>query len=250
LTGDIAGALDVLVDALQIGEAFWPEMGRRGASQAARRVAATLVVPHWAEVEACFYKALAIPRKQGSRAFELRAVVSQVQLLSEQGRSSEARHLLAPVYGWFTEGFDTSDFGKAKALRAGMRRGLRGAGALLLHMLQIIEQSFFQITRGISRSGSSGESRSARGGRPRRGLRAMRRDWFRYGRDLPLIAMTSRRRGGTPWASASPPDLLALQYDAAAARHRRDVVELNDQHPAVVADKGDSVAAFGLRPAQ
>ena len=72
--------------------------------------------PDWTEVEACFHTALAIAREQGTRGFELRAAVSLGRLLSDRGRHAEARDLLAPVYGWFTEGFGTPDLKDAKAL--------------------------------------------------------------------------------------------------------------------------------------
>jgi predicted ATPase len=55
--------------------------------------------------------------RPGARGFELRAAVSLARLLDAQGRQDEARRLLAPVYGWFTEGFDTPDLQKANALR-------------------------------------------------------------------------------------------------------------------------------------
>ena len=55
-------------------------------------------------------------RDQGTRGFELRAAVSLARLLDAQGRRDEARRLLAPVYGWFTEGFGTPDLKQAKAL--------------------------------------------------------------------------------------------------------------------------------------
>jgi predicted ATPase len=55
-------------------------------------------------------------RENGTRGFELRAATSLARLWGEQGRRGEARELLAPVYGWFTEGFDTADLKEAKAL--------------------------------------------------------------------------------------------------------------------------------------
>jgi len=55
-------------------------------------------------------------RNQKAKSIELRAGVSLAQLWRAQGKHSEARDLLAPIYGWFTEGFDTSDLKKAKAL--------------------------------------------------------------------------------------------------------------------------------------
>ncbi len=55
-------------------------------------------------------------REQGARSFELRAAMSLARLWRDQGKVSEACELLAPVYGWFTEGFDTRDLKEAKAL--------------------------------------------------------------------------------------------------------------------------------------
>ncbi|HWZ66882.1 MAG TPA: hypothetical protein VNW89_03545 [Stellaceae bacterium] len=68
------------------------------------------------ECEACFREALATAREQGTRGYELRAAVSFAQLRRDQGRRAEARELVAPVYGWFTEGFGTTDLKAAKAL--------------------------------------------------------------------------------------------------------------------------------------
>ena len=69
-----------------------------------------------AEVELCYVKALEVARAQEARSLELRAACDLARLWAEQGRHSEARDLLAPVYGWFTEGFDTLDLREAKAL--------------------------------------------------------------------------------------------------------------------------------------
>ena len=63
-------------------------------------------------------RALAIAREQGARSFELRGATSLTRLWRDQGKRAEARELLAPVYGWFTEGFDTRDLIEAKALLA------------------------------------------------------------------------------------------------------------------------------------
>ena len=68
------------------------------------------------ECEECFQGALALARRQGSRGFELRAASSLARLWRDQGKRIEARDLLAPIYGWFTEGFDTPDLKEAKAL--------------------------------------------------------------------------------------------------------------------------------------
>ena len=68
------------------------------------------------EAEACFRRALEVARSQHAKSLELRAVVSLSRLWQRQGRREEARKLLKPVYGWFTEGFDTLDLQEAKAL--------------------------------------------------------------------------------------------------------------------------------------
>jgi predicted ATPase len=68
------------------------------------------------EATARYHRALAIARQQGARSFELRAATSLARLWRDQGKRAEARELLAPVYGWFTEGFDTRDLQDAKAL--------------------------------------------------------------------------------------------------------------------------------------
>jgi predicted ATPase len=74
---------------------------------------------HWenaAEVEACFRHAIDVARQQNAKSLELRAATSLSRLWQQQGKRDEARELLAEVYGWFTEGFDTGDLRKAKAL--------------------------------------------------------------------------------------------------------------------------------------
>jgi predicted ATPase len=59
---------------------------------------------------------LTIARKQQAKSWELRAAMSMARLWRDQGKRDQARDLLAPVYGWFTEGFDTVDLKEAKAL--------------------------------------------------------------------------------------------------------------------------------------
>ena len=75
-----------------------------------------LPYPDPAKAEDSFRTALAIAREQGTRGYELRAATSLARLWREQCRRDEARDLLAPVYGWFTEGFETPDLKEAKAL--------------------------------------------------------------------------------------------------------------------------------------
>jgi DNA-binding winged helix-turn-helix (wHTH) protein/predicted ATPase len=71
---------------------------------------------HAAEAEACFHQALAVARRQQAKSWELRAAMSLSRLWQQQGKRAEAHALLAPVYHWFTEGFDTTDLQEAKAL--------------------------------------------------------------------------------------------------------------------------------------
>jgi class 3 adenylate cyclase/predicted ATPase len=72
--------------------------------------------PDAAKAEAHFRRALAVARKQQAKSLELRAAMSMARLWRDQGKRDEARALLAPVYGWFTEGFETLDLTEAKAL--------------------------------------------------------------------------------------------------------------------------------------
>ena len=69
-----------------------------------------------AKAEAYFERALAVARQQQAKSWELRAAMSLARLWRDQGKVQQARELLAPVYGWFTEGFDTRDLKEAKAL--------------------------------------------------------------------------------------------------------------------------------------
>ena len=72
--------------------------------------------PDAAKAETYFECALAIARQQQAKSWELRAAMSLARLWRNQGKVQQARELLAPVYGWFTEGFDTRDLKEAKAL--------------------------------------------------------------------------------------------------------------------------------------
>jgi predicted ATPase len=68
------------------------------------------------KAEGYFEHALTVARQQQAKSWELRAAISVARLWRDQGKRDEARDLLAPVYGWFTEGFDTLDLKEAKAL--------------------------------------------------------------------------------------------------------------------------------------
>jgi hypothetical protein len=69
-----------------------------------------------AEAEVCFLKAIEVARHQQAKSLELRAVMSLAKLWQRQGKQKEAHEMLAAVYNWFTEGFDTKDLQEAKAL--------------------------------------------------------------------------------------------------------------------------------------
>jgi predicted ATPase len=72
--------------------------------------------PNAAKAEAYFERSLALARAQQAKSLELRAAMSMARLWRDQGKRDQARDLLAPVYGWFTEGFDTLDLKEAKGL--------------------------------------------------------------------------------------------------------------------------------------
>jgi predicted ATPase len=75
-------------------------------------------IPDAPQAEACFQQALAIACRQQAKSWELRTAMSLSRLWQQQGKRATARELLAPIYGWFTEGFDTADLQDAKALLA------------------------------------------------------------------------------------------------------------------------------------
>jgi predicted ATPase len=77
-------------------------------------------VPDEPEAERCLCQAVDVARQQQAKSLELRAVMSLSRLWQQQGKCAEARQLLAETYGWFTEGFDTTDLQEAKALLAAL----------------------------------------------------------------------------------------------------------------------------------
>jgi predicted ATPase len=116
VVGEIEEGLAVLTEALAMAETS----GQKGTDAELLRLRGDLLRRSpdsgLTECEACFRTALAVAREQGTRGFELRAAVSLARLLNDQERRGEARHLLAPLCAWFTEGFDTPDLREAKAL--------------------------------------------------------------------------------------------------------------------------------------
>jgi predicted ATPase len=83
-----------------------------------------LAVARDAEAEACFRHAIDCARRQGARSMELAAALSLSRLWRGQGKHDDARTLLAEIYGWFTEGFDTRDLQAAKALLDELSQGM------------------------------------------------------------------------------------------------------------------------------
>jgi predicted ATPase len=114
--GRAAEGLVVLAEALALVE----QTGVRFYEAETYRIKGTLLlhqaVPDAAQAAACFQQALAIARQQQAKSWELRAATSLARLWQSQGQRQEAYDLLAPVYGWFTEGFDTADLQGAKVL--------------------------------------------------------------------------------------------------------------------------------------
>ena len=90
-------------------------MGWAEVDRIAGEIALMSPEPDAAKVEAYLERALAVARKQQAKSSELRRN-ERARLWRDQGKPQQAREVLAPVYGWFTEGFDTSDLKEAKAL--------------------------------------------------------------------------------------------------------------------------------------
>ena len=114
--GQVEEGLRLLAEALTAFE----DSGRGDLLAEAHRLQGELLLAQDSSGEedavACFQQALDIARRQQARSWELRAAMSLARLWQQQGKRSEARELLAPIYGWFTEGFDTADLQEAQAL--------------------------------------------------------------------------------------------------------------------------------------
>ena len=112
--GDRVAALAALREGLEIADAT----GERKWDAELHRLTGTMLLAENKrdEGQASLQQAIRIAQAQQAKSLELRAARDLARLWGEQGRRSEARDLLAPVYGWFTEGFDTADLKDAKAL--------------------------------------------------------------------------------------------------------------------------------------
>jgi predicted ATPase len=114
IVGRVEEAATLLDEALQIVE----RTGERWFAAELNRHKGQLLMRqgHTEAAEELYRKALSIAEEQEAKLWELRAAMSLARLRRDQGRDAEARDLLAPIYGWFTEGFDTPDLKEAKAL--------------------------------------------------------------------------------------------------------------------------------------
>ena len=119
--GEVEEGLGLIAEALdfanQTGEHYWEAdlhrlkgelLLKKGAEDAESKIAE--------QAEACFRRAIEVARRQSAKSYELRATTSLARLLASQGKRDEGRVMLADIYNWFTEGFDTADLKDAKAL--------------------------------------------------------------------------------------------------------------------------------------
>ena len=114
------GRLDDGLSALTAALAAADEQGNRHYEAETHRLKGELLLKrndcNATEARNCFERAIEIARRQSAKSWELRATMSLARLVDKQGRRDEARTMLADIYGWFTEGFDTADLIDAKAL--------------------------------------------------------------------------------------------------------------------------------------
>ena len=115
-TGQAEEGLSVLAESLDLIE----KTGVRTWEAESHRVKGDLLLvqssQNQAEAEACFNRAIDVARRQSAKSPELRAATGLARLWQAAGKTAEARELLAPVYDWFTEGFETADLKEAKGL--------------------------------------------------------------------------------------------------------------------------------------
>jgi len=114
--GQVEEGLNVLAEALNVAD----KTGERFYEAELYRLKGELLlkseIQRLTEAETCFHKAIGITQNQSAKSLELRAVMSLSRLWQKQGKKEEARRLLAEIYDWFTEGFNTADLKQAKAL--------------------------------------------------------------------------------------------------------------------------------------
>jgi predicted ATPase len=114
--GQFADAWSCIGEAMKAEEAAKDRLWEADILRVAGEIALDSPEPDPVKAQAYFERALAVARQQQAKSWELRAAMSLARLWRDQGKVQQARELLAPVYGWFTEGFDTRDLKEAKAL--------------------------------------------------------------------------------------------------------------------------------------
>ena len=114
--GQLDDALRYIGEAMSTTEATKERWSEAEINRIAGEIALKRATAGAAKAEGYFEQALAISRQQQAKSWELRAAMSLARLWRDQGKPEHARDLLAPVYGWFTEGFDTRDLKEAKEL--------------------------------------------------------------------------------------------------------------------------------------
>jgi predicted ATPase len=124
IMGDPEPGLKVFKEALALVDTT----GERWYQSELRRLQGELILlqqnaDHRVEAESCFHHAISIAQNQQAKSWELRAATSLARLWQQQGKRQDAYDLLAPIYGWFTEGFDTADLQDAKALLVELEDG-------------------------------------------------------------------------------------------------------------------------------
>jgi len=115
-TGQVEAEMCVLAEALALVDTTEEHWWEAELHRLKGELLLALSTDNAAEAEPCFHQALAIARRQQAKSLELRAATSLSQLWQQHGKRAAAHQLLAEVYGWFTEGFDTADLQEAKAL--------------------------------------------------------------------------------------------------------------------------------------
>jgi predicted ATPase len=114
--GQFGDAWRSIGDAMTAVEATKEKWCEAEVLRTAGEIALKTAEPDAVKAEAYFERALTVARRQQAKSWELRAAMSMARLWRDQGKRQQARDLLAPIYGWFTEGFDTLDLKQAKAL--------------------------------------------------------------------------------------------------------------------------------------
>jgi predicted ATPase len=109
-------AWGAILEALTLVETSKQKWCESDINRIAGEIALKSSMPDTAKAEVYFERALTVAREQEAKSWELRAATSIARLRRNQGKRSQARDLLLPIYGWFTEGFDTRDLREAKAL--------------------------------------------------------------------------------------------------------------------------------------